>query len=210
MTDPYEPGFFYPNKMGRIILQSLEEVVGRNGLIAVLNLAGQQQYINNYPSNNLDLGFGFDALSQMLAALERLYGPRGGQGLALRTGRACFKYGLREFGPLVSVAELSYRLLPLELKLRQGADIFMGVFNQYSDQRVRVEETPDKFYWHIERCPMCWKRSSRQPVCQLAVGVLQEALYWVSSGKFFTVEETACIGKGDLVCTIVIDKQPLD
>jgi len=210
MSDVATPTYYYPNKMGRIVLQALEEVVGRNGLIAVLNLANLLHFIGHYPENNLERGFSFDDLSRMMTALEQLYGPRGGRGLALRTGRVCFKYGIREFGPMVSVAELSYRLLPLDLKLRQGAEIFRDIFNQYSDQQVVVEETPQAFYWRIERCPVCWKRRASQPVCQLAVGVLQEALYWVSNGKYFTVEETTCIAKGDPSCTLVIYKQPLD
>ena len=32
-------GLFYPQKMGRIILQAMEEVLGRNGVQAVLQLA---------------------------------------------------------------------------------------------------------------------------------------------------------------------------
>ena len=35
------------------------------------------------------------------------------------------------------------------------------------------------------------------PVCHLAVGLLQEALYWVSGGKVFNVEEKTCIAAGD-------------
>ena len=43
----------------------------------------------------------------------------------------------------------------------------------------------------------------------MAVGLLQEGLYWVSGGKYFNVEETDCIAKGDLACTIMIDKVPM-
>jgi predicted hydrocarbon binding protein len=42
------------------------------------------------------------------------------------------------------------------------------------------------------------------------VGILQEALYWVSGGKFFNVEETHCIAAGDNACLIEIDKQPIE
>jgi predicted hydrocarbon binding protein len=46
-------------------------------------------------------------------------------------------------------------------------------------------------------------------MCHLAVGLLQESLYWLSGGKMFNVEETACIGRGDAACTISIDRTPL-
>ena len=32
-------GFYYPNRMGRIFLVALEEVMGKNGLNAILRLA---------------------------------------------------------------------------------------------------------------------------------------------------------------------------
>jgi predicted hydrocarbon binding protein len=43
----------------------------------------------------------------------------------------------------------------------------------------------------------------------MAVGLLQESLYWMSGGKFFSVEETRCIACGDSECNIVIEKLPM-
>src|SRR5512138_166432 len=107
-----QPEFYYPNKMGRIILLALEEVAGNNGVNATLNQAGLNPLIGNYPANNMDRQFPFEFLSQIEEALEQLYGPRGGRGVSLRAGRACFKYGLREFGPLLGITDLAFRLLP--------------------------------------------------------------------------------------------------
>lgn len=210
MTVDQEKVYYYPNKMGRIILLALEEVLGRNGVNAVLNLAGLQHLINNYPANNFDLGFRFDDVGTIHRMLDSMYGPIGGRGLALRAGRACFKYGLREFGPVLGISDLAFRLLPLNMKLKVGADVFADVFNRYTDQKVRLEENPEKFLWHIERCPVCWERKSEAPCCYLAVGILQESLFWVSGGRNFIVEETRCIARGDDTCTIEIQRQPLD
>jgi predicted hydrocarbon binding protein len=200
--------FYYPNKMGRIILLAMEEILGRNGINAILNHTNLRHWINNYPPNNLDLAFPFSDLSQIQIGMEEIYGPRGGQGLSLRIGQACFKYGLREFGPMLGITDMAFRLLPLPTKLSSGADIFADTFNKFTDQRVSVEDTEDRILWHIERCPVCWQRDTDRPCCNLAVGILQEALYWISGGKFFNIEETACIAKGDPTCTIIIDKPP--
>ena len=80
-------GMYYPNKFGLITIKSLEEVMGKNGLNAILNLAGLNHYIENYPPDNLDKGFDFAELSAIGSSLEEMYGPRGGRGLALRAGR---------------------------------------------------------------------------------------------------------------------------
>lgn len=75
---------------------------------------------------------------------------------------------------------------------------------------MRVETSETLLLWHIERCPLCWERQSTDVLCHLAVGVLQEALYWLSGGKSFILQETACIARGDPACTIAIHRQPLD
>jgi len=202
-------GYFYPNHMGRIVLLAMEEILGRNGVNAVLNLASLADYINHYPPHNQDLHIPFEHISRMQSALEDEYGPRGGRGLALRSGRACFKYGLREFDPEFGLTDLAFRLLPLPAKLKVGSEAFAGLFNHFTDQRVRLETDEKSIFWHIERCPLCWQRRTSDPACHLAVGMLQEALYWVSGGKFFNVEETDCIARGDATCTIVIDQNPM-
>jgi predicted hydrocarbon binding protein len=139
-----------------------------------------------------------------------MYGPRGARGLALRAGRACFKYGIKEFGPVLGIADLAFRLLPLGMKLKVGFEVFAETFNKFSDQIVRLSEDEEYYIWIIDRCPVCWKRRTDEPCCHLAVGILQEGLYWVSSGKSFQVEEVECIAKGDATCTIIINKRPLD
>ena len=201
--------YFYPNRMGRIILLSMEEVIGRNGINAVLNLASLPKLIANYPPDDTKLDFPFSMVSNLTEVLEQVYGPHGGRGLALRVGRACFNYGIRQYGKQLGLTEMAFRLLPLPTKLQSGAKAFAGLFNTCTDQQVQIEEEDGKLLWHIERCPLCWERRTQEPVCHLAVGLLQEALYWLSGGKVFHVEEKACIAAGDKTCTIVIDQTPM-
>lgn len=201
--------FFYPQRMGRIILQGMEEIIGRNGVHAVLNLSQHSEYVSNYPPNSTEQTFPFRTISDWQTALEQVYGPRGGRGLALRTGRAAFSYGLREYGSQLGLTEMAFRLLPLPTKLHVGARAFADLFNRHTDQVVRLDETESHLFWHIERCPLCWERHVEEPACHLAVGLLQESLYWISGGKIFNVEETGCIAHGDRACTISIEKTPI-
>jgi predicted hydrocarbon binding protein len=201
--------FFYPPKMGRIILLGMEEIMGLNGVDTVLRLSPLENFTKDYLQANADHAFSFESVSVLQSTLEQMYGPHGGRGLALRIGRACFKYGLKEYGSMLGLTEMAFRLLSLPVKLHIGAKTFADLFNKHTDQRVRVEEKDNKILWHIERCPLCWERKAEEPICHLAVGLLQESLSWLSGGRIFNVEETACIAKGEAVCTIVIDKTPL-
>ncbi len=207
MTD--HQSLFYPNRMGRIVLLSMEEVMGRNGVYATLKLASLTSLLENYPVDDAERAFPFSTISTLTDMLEQVYGPHGGRGLALRIGRACFNNGIRLYGAQLGITEMAFRLLPLPAKVSAGAKAFAELFNAATDQKVRVEEEGDKLLWHIEQCPLCWERHSQEPVCHLAVGLLQEALYWLSGGKIFNVEEETCIAAGDETCTIVIDQSPI-
>jgi predicted hydrocarbon binding protein len=200
---------FYPPKMGRIMLLGMEEIMGENGVNAVLELSSLEGPIQYPLPAKSNTSFSFETISHLQNALELAYGPHGGRGTALRIGRACFKYGLKEYGSMLGLTEMTFRLLPLPMKLHLGAKAFADLFNKHTDQKVRIEETGDKVLWHIERCPLCWERKSKESMCHLAVGLLQESLYWLSGGKMFNVEETACISRGDAACTISIDRTPL-
>jgi len=181
MTSPET--FYYPNRMGRIILLSMEEVMGRNGVNAILKLSSLSSLMESYPADDATLAVPFSALGTITDTLEQAYGPHGGRGLSLRIGRACFNYGVRQYGTQLGLTEMAFRLLPLTTKVSAGARVFAELFNNFTDQRVRVEEDNGKLLWHIDRCPLCWERKAQDPVCHLAVGLLQEALYWLSGGR---------------------------
>jgi predicted hydrocarbon binding protein len=201
--------YYYPDRMGRILLLAMEEVLGREELNTILQAASLTAFIDHYPAARPERAFPFTTVSRLLESLEETFGPQGGHGTALRVGRACFQYGLREYGTLLGVTEPAFRLLPFPTRLHAGAHSFAGLFNNHTDQRVRVEVKEEKLFWLIERCPLCWQRQAKAPVCHLAVGLLQESLYWLSGGRIFGVDEISCIANGGKTCTFIINQTPI-
>jgi len=201
-------GYHYPNRIGRIYLQALEDVMGERGLKAILRLAKLEHLIDNPPSNNLAREFPFEDWSALNEGLEVMYGPRGGRGLAIRAGRQSFDQGLRDFGTVVGVADRAFKLLPLHIRLNVGLKAMAKTFTQFSDQTSRVEEMDDHFVYVIDRCPSCWGRHADRPVCHAAVGLLEAGIEW-GTGRKFKVMETECIAMGDETCTFKISKDPL-
>ncbi len=203
-------GLYYSNKMSRLTIEALENVMGKNGVNAILNLASLKHLIDHYPPDNLDREFDFADFSAINQALEEMYGPRGGRGLALRAGRAGFAGGLRNFGALAGVGDLAFKVLPLQAKLRIGLPAMAKIFSQTSDQYSTVEEREHDFLYSIHRCPCCWGRhKSDKPVCFMAVGVLKEGLKWVSGGNEFRVDEAHCFAMGDPICDFIVMKEPI-
>ena len=198
------------NKTVRLLLLALEAVLGRSGLNAVLNLAHLRHVVDHFPPNDLEAQFTAAEVGALLCALDEMYGPRAGRGLALRAGRACFKFGLREFGAERNLTDLGFRLQPLGTKLKMAAEACAAVYCQQMAQSVNLSDVNGQLIWTMSRCPECSGRQTAQPCCYLAVGLLQESAYWASNGKNFEVTETTCVAQGDPLCTIVMDKRPLD
>jgi predicted hydrocarbon binding protein len=184
--------------------------MGKNGLNAILNMAELSSLIDNYPPTNLEREFDFSQYSMINIALEEMYGPRGGRGLALRAGRATFSDALRNFGAMAGASDLAFKVLPLQQKLKLGLPAMAKIFTTVSDQHSTVEEYENEFHYVIHRCPVCWGRSGEdRPVCFIARGLIQEGLKWLSGGNEFRVDESECVAMGHDVCRFVIVKEPI-
>jgi predicted hydrocarbon binding protein len=203
-------GLHYPNKIGRLCFLSLEEVMGANGVKALLRLADLNQYLDAYPPNDLKREFPFEAISQYSVALGTMYGPRGARGLELRAGRVAFTLGLKEFGPLLGMADLALKLMPITMKLKIVLNATAQTFDRFSDQSSHVEEERGQFVYHITRCSNCITRPEPGPVFYIARGIIEEATAWVSGGRRFSVEQCSCMAQGAASCKFNIGKEPLE
>lgn len=201
--------YFYPNRMGRIIINALTEIVGAAHARQALEAAGLTGYLEQMPPNDLELAFPFAHVAQVQAAVEQVFGVAEGRDINRRVGRASLNGGLHQFNPLLGIADLPSRAMPLGLKLNIGFDMFAMVFNRFTDQIVKVSEDSHHYLWIIERCPVCWGRQTEHPCCDLAVGILEEATEWATGGRVFEVQQVSCLAMGQENCTIQISKRPM-
>jgi hypothetical protein len=202
-------GLHYPNKIGRLCFLSLEEVMGPNGVKALLRLAELPQFMQDYPPNDLKKEFPFEAIAATEEALTTMYGPRGARGLELRAGRVAFTLGLKEFGPLLGMADLALKLMPITMKLKIVLNATAQTFDRFSDQSSHVDEEKDRFIYHITRDPSSL-RSDAGLNFYIARGILEEATAWVSGGRRFSVEQITSIALGAPSTSFEIKKEPLD
>ena len=202
-------GLHYPNRIGRLFYMSLEDVMGKNGVMALLRLANLPEFIEAYPPNDLKREYPFEAIAATSVALSTMYGPRGARGLELRAGRVAFTMGLKEFGPLLGMADLALKLMPITMKLKIALNATAQTFDRFSDQASHVEEERGQFIYHITKDP-----SSLRPDPGLnfyiARGIIEEATAWVSGGRRFLVEQITSIGLGDKTTSFTVSKDPIE
>ncbi|MDZ4769518.1 MAG: 4-vinyl reductase [Chloroflexota bacterium] len=204
-------GFYYPNKFARIAMDAMEEIMGRNGLNTILNMAKLTKYIDALPPDDLAKAFDFTEFTLLNVALEDVFGPRGGRAMALRAGRKLFAGGLRSFGALAGVGDLAFKVLPMSAKLKVGVPALANIFNQFSDQISNVhDDGPERMIYTMEKhCALCTGRTSDRAVCFMGQGLLMEGLKWLSGGREFKVDMSTCIAKGDDMSRFIIYKEPV-
>ena len=197
-----------PNVMLRNLLEAIAEVLGENGLKAVLNAAGLQRFINHYPPNDLNLGVTFADYGTVEQAVEDVVGPKGAKMMLTRIGRATFRYALEEQPAVLGMASMALKALPMGTRMKVVLANLARAATKDVNQPTDIEEHDDHFLFVVDECPCRWRGKKDRPVCFVTVGVLHGALRW-ATGKTFKIEEVSCIAMGEDACRYRIDNEPL-
>jgi predicted hydrocarbon binding protein len=187
------------NGIVRQALVSAEEVMGANGLNAVLRASGLERFVGNLPPNDMQPSIKTSDYARLNQAIEEFYG-RAAKGMLRRIGKASFQYGVREQAALLGIAGVALKLLPERQRIKF---ILNGMANALKKSNPEVDawvdENGDTIAYVERTCAICWGRHSEQPVCHLYVGSVGEAVLW-ATGVEHDVTETHCIAKGDEYC----------
>jgi len=186
------------NALVRQALVSAQEVMGENGLNAVLRTSGLERYVGNFPPDNLEPGIQSLEYARLNQTIEEFYG-RGGRGMLKRIGKASFQYGVREQAALLGVAGVALKLLPEKQRIKF---ILNGMANALKKSNAQVNawvEDGNTLAYLEDTCAICHGRKSTEPVCHLYTGSIAEAVRW-ATGEAHEIIETHCMAKGDPYC----------
>ncbi len=187
------------NALVRQALVSAQEVMGENGLNAVLRSVGLERFVGNFPPSDTNPGIKTVEYAKFNEAIESFYG-RGGKGMLRRIGKASFQYGVREQGALMGVAGAALKLMPQKGRIKFVLNAMANALKKTNPQvDAWVEEEGDKIAYCESTCAICLGRHSDQPVCHLYVGSVAEAVRWATEQEYEIIE-THCVAKGDKYC----------
>ncbi|MRR52853.1 MAG: hypothetical protein EG825_18435 [Rhodocyclaceae bacterium] len=187
------------NALVRQALISAQEVMGENGLNAVLHSMGLDRYIGNFPPNNTEPAIKTIEYAKLNEAIEAFYG-RAGKGMLRRIGKASFQYGLREQGALMGVAGAAIKLMPVKARIKFVLNGMVDALKKTNAQvDAWVDESGDHIAYCESTCAICLGRHSDQPICHLYVGSVAEAVRWATD-QDYEITETHCVAKGDPYC----------
>ena len=107
----------YVNAMLLQMMRGIEDVMGQNGLNAVLRLSSLERYVDNPPPNNLEFGVLAREYARLNEAIEEFTG-RAGKGMLKRIGRSSFRWGVQEQSAVMGLAGIALKALPQRLRKR--------------------------------------------------------------------------------------------
>lgn len=147
----------------------------------------------------------FEVKNRVEASLES-QGENWTRGMLIRAGRASLYYWMRDNVERFGWNSMDFRLLSFRNKLLRGIDDLTTWWSQSgagsftigsNDKKVLVEYHPGV-------------QAITDLGCCFFMGLIQEYISWIASGKFFPAQEIQC-HKSDLKCHLFeINKTPLD
>ena len=203
------PANTYLTRFVQVIYLGIEEIVGCDRFQEVFLGPIKSQLESGDSSDDGGRGLSLEHAMQLQTQLEKVYGPVAGRGMAIRSGRAGFRYLLRGSGEELGYTDMDFKLLPLKERIRVGLDTLAGFINREMGQCIQVTGNSDDIFWTMENYPAPVSGQDHRSICHLVLGLLQETLSWVSAGKTYSVEEIHCRDQGFPTCTLRIHLQPL-
>lgn len=188
------------NFVMRIYLETIQNIIGPNGLKSILNYSNLPKYIDSFPPYNDELEIPAEELRTLFLSLYEVFGGRGVRGLQLRVGRENARVGIEKRSAIAKSPKAAARLVPETRKIKLLLKKFVEESNKRFTSQLDVpllelQEEDDNFLIiHRDRFESEGV-SSQMPVCNVFVGNLQYTIEWITRHPH-EVEEIECRALG--------------
>ena len=180
--------------------------MGKNGVSALLNMAGLSEWSGSYPPDDLEKAVDFSMISAIQWSLEEVYGLRGGRNLARRAAQTSLAHISERLGSSPDVEETVTDESPVNRSL-PALQWLVEFLTNHCDQVTTIEVDSDKVLLRTSPCPYCWGRKSKDPSCHGMIGYIEHSLQATSSEQSYLIKELQCLGMGDDHCEFSIQAQ---
>ncbi len=172
----------------RITLDASEEVLGVNGLKAILNFSKMSHLIDNKPDYSFEKNFTDDEFRAISASYIDVLGIDGARAVFRMIGKSMIKNTVK-IGAFDSIKDL-----PPDEKIFKAIELYSMVSG-----RGKVTREGDVIVYDNPQCTLCAHVKHSQPVCSIYNGVFDFIIEWAGVKNRKTVE-TACMAMGDKTC----------
>jgi predicted hydrocarbon binding protein len=199
---------YIPNSLMYISLLSLEEILGKHGLNAILRYAKLDRFMDEFPPNNEKLEVPIAEFMSLFRSMLDIFGERGTRPLLYNAGRKSFRVTLEKNPALIGVINLGLKVL----SPRKRAEKTLKVATKAGDKLFGIQQKftvlENGFRTEISDCFWCKGLKTVDPVCHAEVGFEAELVKWATGGDIeYDAQEVTCIARGDACCTFMVTEK---
>lgn len=198
----------------RLWLETLESVIGVNGVKSLLNYTHLEKYITSPPPDNDNLDIPLEDLHRLYLSLLELFGRKGARSLQLRIGREFIRIGVTKRPTIAGALKLSTRFIPMQMRISFALKKFADEYDRrqpsplYSP-RLEAREEEDCFLLIDKDNFESEGVTSDTPMCATCVGRLQYLMEWIT-GHTYDIQEIECRAMGDQFDVFRVPKAPVE
>jgi predicted hydrocarbon binding protein len=190
------------NFLMRVWLETIQNIVGENGLKSILNYAHLQEYIGNFPPDDGKLDTPAADAQALFLALYELFGKKGSRSLSLRAGREFARLGIEGRSGIAKALQTAAYLVPEATKMRLVLNKIVDQYGimytfQIEEPYAELIEKDDHFLLIFKDYFECEGITSDVPLCNINTGMVHFLMKWIT-GHEHTVQEIKCKARGDL------------
>ncbi len=172
----------------RALIDAAEEVLGQNGVKALLNYGHLKHLWENKPDYNFEKNFTNDDFDAISSNFYNVIGASGARAIFRLMGHETAKRYIA-MGAFNSFSDL-----PAKEKLKKTIELYAS-----ASGRGSLSDGEGIIAYDNPQCTICSKISDGRPSCTIVNGVLDELIKWAGAKEMGTVE-TRCKSKGDDTC----------
>ena len=149
-------------------------------------------------------------LDDLHQACGSLYGVASGCGLVMRIGRAFFRQLVLSGEEVSPLYNPQFRFQGLSKKAPLGLTMLAKMLGDLPGESVQVSTAADGYHWQVDGCAEAQETAPELPGCAFQMGVLQEFMSWIGSGRMYLVEQLAMTTGARATCTICINTSAVE
>lgn len=176
------------NVVIRVLLDATEDILGVNGVRALLNYGNMVSLIENKPDYSMEKGFMDDEFAALSTNYYKLLGTSGAKAVFRMVGAATVKHVLGT-GVLESIKGFEK-----EEKLFKAIELYC-----LASGRGEVKIEGGKIIFDNPGCTACKNHKDNTPLCTVYNGMLDAFIKWAGVEGMKSVE-IKCMAMGDDTC----------
>lgn len=192
------------NRYLRFTLLGIQSAMGRNGLNAMLKLAGLVRYSQTLPPDNYKYDVHTSEYAALIQAIENHFGNNA-RGQLTRIGRSRFRNLYAADKARWQILAIGNNFFPPRQRLQHSLRYLTRYLSDSGIQAI-VETQHNRLYLSDPLSPSTWRRQREQEICWLTVGLISECVLWTTNNTH-EVTEIQCRAKGAEVCKFEIGEE---